>query len=34
VPPVQRDSGRRQRLAPQPPQPGITIAQNSRRLRT
>ena len=31
MPPVQRDRGRRQRLALQPPQPCITIAQHGRR---
>jgi hypothetical protein len=31
VPTIERDCGRRQRLALQPPQPGITIAQHCRR---
>ena len=31
VPPVQHDRGIRQRLALQPPQPGIAVAQHRRR---
>src|SRR3954469_9790539 len=31
VPPIQHDRGTRQRLALQPPQPGITVAQHGRR---
>ena len=31
MPPIQHDRGRRQRLALQPPQPGITIAKHRRR---
>jgi hypothetical protein len=31
VPPVQHDRGTRQRLALQPPQPGIAVAQHRRR---
>jgi hypothetical protein len=30
VPPVQHDCGARQRLALQPPQPGIAVAQHRR----